>query len=97
MNKVDIVKHSDFKGFKSIDEYLLHTYGEKKLQLSKVDSNHTCLDVIGYTLNKRGFETVNGKYYELDEIEKLRVGSLNDAEDTEMILNNIVVDWRDEE
>jgi hypothetical protein len=71
VKKVKIIEASDLNKFKSIDEYLLHTYGEKKLKESKRHSHPTFLDVIGYTLDKDGFETVEGKYYELHEITTL--------------------------
>lgn len=69
MKKINIIQDSDYKKFENIDQYLLHTYGERKLEESKKDSNPTFLDVIGYTLDKRGFETVEGKYYDLDELD----------------------------
>lgn len=69
--RVKIVDGKDISEFKTIDEYLLYTYGEKKLEESKRNSNPTFLDVIGYTLDSSGFETVEGAYYELDEIEDM--------------------------
>lgn len=81
MKKVQIVDPHKIKGFKDIDEYLLHTYGENKLKQSKNNSNPTFLDVIGYTLGKRGFETVEGAYYEDYEIEELSDGNLNKEND----------------
>lgn len=71
--KVDILKNKNIGDFNSIEEYLLHTYGEKKLKQSKTYSSPTFLDVIGYTLNKRGFEAIEGTYYELDEIEDMMI------------------------
>lgn len=75
MKKVNIVQ-DDLSKFNNIDEYLLHTYGEKKLQQSMLEHSPTFLDVIGYTLNKRGFETVERKCYELDEIEEKMNGNI---------------------
>lgn len=73
MIKVNIIdRDKDLKDFKTVDEYLEYTYGEKKLKESKKDSEFTYLDVVGYTLDKQGYETEDGdgKYYDLDEIEK---------------------------
>ncbi|WP_148039093.1 hypothetical protein [Brevibacillus gelatini] len=69
--KVKIINSSDMSMFSNINEYLLHTYGEKKLEESKRNSDPTFLDIIGYTLDGRRLETVEGAYYELDEIEDL--------------------------
>lgn len=70
MIRVKILKtDKDIKDFSSIDDYLLHTYGEKKLEESKKDREFTFLDVVGYTLDSRDFEKEDGKYYELNEIE----------------------------
>lgn len=83
MNKnVNIVQGKQLSEFQSVDEYLLHTYGEKKLMYSTSNSNPTFLDVIGYTLDDRGFETVEDKDYELEEIEEMMNGNIeiNDEE-----------------
>lgn len=74
--KVSVVQGKQLSEFKSIDEYLLHTYGEKKLAQSLVNSEPTFLDVVGFTLDKSGFEAVEGKCYELDEIEVMMVGTV---------------------
>ncbi|GED72532.1 hypothetical protein BRE01_62340 [Brevibacillus reuszeri] len=79
--KVSIVQGKQLSDFKSIDEYLLHTYGEKKLAQSLVNCEPTFLDVIGYTLDKRGFETVEANSYELEEIEVMMVGTLENVEE----------------
>jgi hypothetical protein len=67
----------------SIEEYLIDTYGEKRLNESKQNSSYTHLDVIGYTLDKMGYEIQDHNssgygneykykdYYELDEIEEM--------------------------
>lgn len=69
----------------SIEQYLLQTYGQKRLDQSKLDSIYTHLDVVGYTLDKRGYEIESGlnisgqygdeyghrDYYELDEMEDM--------------------------
>ncbi|ATF13674.1 hypothetical protein A616_17300 [Brevibacillus brevis X23] len=75
--KVNIVQGKQLSDFKNIDEYLLHTYGEKKLEQSMVNSNPTFLDAVGYTLNHGDLETIEGAYYELEEIEDLRNGTLS--------------------
>lgn len=84
MEKVKIVQAAELADFKSIDEYLLHTYGKKKLNQSISNSNPTFLDVIGYTLDGQGFETVEAKAYELEEIEEMMNGNIeiNDEEDS---------------
>jgi hypothetical protein len=53
-----------------INDYLNSTYTKEELDFTKI-SEPTFLDVIGYTLDEDGFETVEGKYYELEEIEAL--------------------------
>jgi hypothetical protein len=64
-----------------IDDYLKSTYTSKQLDFTKV-SEPTFLDVVGYTLDEDGFETVEGKYYELEEIEELMNGNIDlDEED----------------
>lgn len=67
--KIKIVDSKEPHHFSSIEEYLLNAYGEKKLNESKRNRTYTYLDVIGYTLDSCGRETVQGKYYELNEIE----------------------------
>jgi len=79
MKNVSIIK-ADPDKFGSIQEYLLHTYGEKKLKESKEFHSPTVLDVVGFTLDKQGFENVEGKNYELDEIEETMVGNVEDEE-----------------
>ncbi|MFC8688174.1 hypothetical protein [Brevibacillus porteri] len=79
--KVSIVLGKQLSDFNNnIDEYLLHTYGEKKLVQSKVNSNPTFLDVVGYTLNKGDLESIEGAFYELEEIEDMRDGTLKSNE-----------------
>lgn len=73
---IKIVESKNLNDFSSIDEYLIYTYGEKKLKNSMVNSSPTFLDVIGYTLEGRkrdgfNFETVENKMYSLEEIEEL--------------------------
>lgn len=79
MTKKVAIQPNNPSQFRTIDEYLLHTYGEKKLKESVRDSNPTFLDVIGYTLDKGGLETVEGHTYELEEIEDM----MNDKWDKE--------------
>lgn len=74
----------------SIEEYLVSTYGQKRLDESKQDRSYTHLDVIGYTTDKSGYEmqdrNVNGygdeygyrDYYELDDIEDMMVEKWDD-------------------
>lgn len=71
MKRVKISDFKNLKDFKNIDEYLLYTYGNKKLELSKRHSDPTFLDVIGYTLDKNGYERVESAHYELHEIEDM--------------------------
>lgn len=71
MKKVTIVEPNELSKYNSINEYLINTYGKKKLEQSRENSNPTFLDVIGYTLNHRGFETIEPKAYELEEIEEM--------------------------
>src|SRR5690606_32911989 len=79
---------------KSIEKYLLSTYGEKKMKQVQQDSlggsSYTFLDVVGYTLDKSGYESQdrNGNgfgeqyryknYYELEEIEDMMIEKWED-------------------
>jgi len=78
--KIKIVESNIPHHFSSIEEYLLNTYGEKKLNDSKRNRTYTYLDVIGYTLDENGFELEEGKYYELDEIEDMMICTLEDGD-----------------
>ncbi|WP_157448546.1 hypothetical protein [Brevibacillus brevis] len=74
--KVNIIKSKSPSDFASIEDYLLYTYGATKLENSNVNSNPTFLDVVGYTLNKGDLESIEGAFYELEEIEDMRDGTL---------------------
>lgn len=63
-----------------IADYLTSTYTPEELDHTRI-SEPTFLDVIGYTCDEDGFETVEGAYYELEEIEEMMYGfNLNDIE-----------------
>lgn len=53
-----------------IEDYLTNTYTQEEFDFTRI-SEPTFPDVIGYTLDEDGFETVEGAYYELEEIEAL--------------------------
>ncbi|MGG1664511.1 hypothetical protein [Brevibacillus sp. NRS-1366] len=78
--KVNIVQGKRLSEFNSIDEYLTYAYGVKKLEQSKVNSDPTFLDVIGYTLDECGFETVEEKTYDLEEIEAMMINIEEDED-----------------
>jgi hypothetical protein len=78
--KVNVVQGKSPSDFASIEDYLLYTYGATKLENSKINSNPTFLDVVGYTLNKGNLEAIEGAYYELEEVEDLRDGTLKEDE-----------------
>lgn len=69
MRRINII-NTKLSDYESIEEYLIHTYGQKKLDESTKNSKPTFLDVVGYTLDKYGYETTEGKYYELRQIER---------------------------
>ncbi len=79
--KIKIVESNSPHHFSSIEEYLLNTYGEKKLNESKRNRTYTYLDVIGYTLDENGFEFQEGQYYELEDIEDLMFNRPDDEGD----------------